>query len=102
MMSWRNLATDPKDQIYGKWGFMKIQYLLAIEPDYNIDTAEMYASVSGRIMLHERSLDLLTSAGIGYPSSLRGFPCGRRITSLMVTMHQEQQKRKSRLTKQPS
>jgi hypothetical protein len=71
MASWRNRATD---QIYGKLRFMKNQHLLVIEPDYIIDTAEMYVTVSGRIMLHERSLDLLTSAGIGYPSSLRRLP----------------------------
>lgn len=76
MMCWKNLATNPKDHIYGKLGFATNRKEFDVQPDYssNLDTSDLYASFSAQIIMFEKSLDLITSAGIGYARSLPKLP----------------------------
>jgi hypothetical protein len=67
-------AKDPRDKICGTLGIVHDCEALNIKPDYKISTGQLYAKVTEKVIVKEKSLKLLEAAGIGWPRSLSDLP----------------------------
>jgi hypothetical protein len=66
-------ATNPRDKIYGLYGIAAVRDP-KMAPDYNKSVQQVYIEVARHLMTTNRSLDLLSDAGITYEDRLSSLP----------------------------